>query len=132
MVISVFSLVWLFLVRRLVIKPMRDERCYGRTSHHEGAPVKTDAGPAEGWYEDPYRAHEYRWFSVGKQSSLVRDGLIETKDAPPDLPYAGSLVPEGVTTGPGANGADLKRAGDGQKGDYWDAAVDASTWFPTN
>jgi len=28
----------------------------------------------EGWYSDPYRLHEHRWFSDGKPTALVRDG----------------------------------------------------------
>ena len=28
----------------------------------------------EGWYEDPAGRHEYRWFSVGAPTDLVRDG----------------------------------------------------------
>jgi len=62
----------------------------------------------------------------------VRDGLIESNHAPPDMPYVGMLVPEGSDAGTGANGSDLQRVGDGTKNDYWDAAADASTWFPLN
>jgi hypothetical protein len=132
MIITVLSLIWLVLVRRLVIKPMRDQRSYGRTSRHEAGPTVTGTELAEGWYEDPYRVHEYRWFSVGKPSSLVRDGLTESNEPPPVEPYAGVLVPEGGGTRSGANGADFRRAGDGRKPDNWDVAVDASTWFPIN
>ncbi len=85
---------------------------------------------AQGWYEDPYRLHGYRWFTNGKPSNLVRDGLVESRDAPPALPYVGSLVPESSDTNVGANGADLQRAGDRQKPDYWDVVADGSTWFP--
>jgi hypothetical protein len=132
MTITILSLIWVFLARRLVIKPMRDRRSYRRTSHHESGPTGTGTELAEGWYEDPYRVHEYRWFSVGKPSSLVRDGLTESNDLPPDEPYAGVLVPESGGANSGATGADFRRAGDGLKPDNWDVAVDASTWFPTN
>lgn len=123
------SLIWLYAVWSFAIRPVRLARRYGRIRHHPAPPVTTTE-EAEGWFEDPYRIHQYRWISMGRPSGLVRDGLIESKDAPPDMPYVGVLVPESNTTGPGANGADLQRAGNGQKGDYWDAAVDASTWFP--
>ena len=125
------SLIWLSAAWSLVIKPVRLERRYGRIRHHL-APAVTTTKEAEGWFEDPYRVHHYRWFSMGQPSSLVRDGLIESEDPPPHEPYVGVLVPESGTAESGADGADLKRAGDGQKADYWDAAVDASTWFPTN
>jgi hypothetical protein len=42
----------------------------------------------EGWYTDPYRIHEHRWFSDGTPTDLVRDGGATSKDAPPDTPYA--------------------------------------------
>lgn len=38
---------------------------------------------AEGWYLDPYEAHEQRWFSSGNPTSLVRDGTTESHDDPP-------------------------------------------------
>jgi len=38
---------------------------------------------AEGWYRDPYRVHEDRWYSDGTPTALVRDGGIEAKDPPP-------------------------------------------------
>jgi uncharacterized membrane protein len=132
MTITILSLIWVFLARRLVIKPMRDRRSYGRTSHHEPGPTGTGTELAEGWYEDPYRVHEYRWFSVGKPSNLVRDGLTESNDPSPDEPYAGVLVSESGGAKSGATGVDFRRAGDGRKPDNWDVAVDASTWFPTN
>jgi hypothetical protein len=132
MVITVLSLIWLLLARRLVITPLRDRRHYDRTSHHEVGPAVAGSEPAEGWHEDPYRVHQYRWFSVGRPSSLVRDGLTESNDPPLDEPYSGVLVPESGGTQSGANGADLRRAGGGPRPDDWDVAVDASTWFPIN
>ena len=43
--------------------------------------------PEEGWYSDPYRVHEQRWFSDGTPTILVRDQGTTTKDPPPDGPY---------------------------------------------
>ena len=34
----------------------------------------------EGWYEDPSDRHEYRWFSQGTPTDLVRDGTITSRD----------------------------------------------------
>jgi hypothetical protein len=123
------TLIWLSPAWSLVVKPVRPERRYGRVRQHV-APQVRSTDDARGWFEDPFRTHRYRWFSMGRPTGLVRDGVTESQDPPPDLPYAGSLVPARGTAGADGNGADLQRAGDGQKADYWDAAVDASTWFP--
>jgi len=63
---------------------------------------------AEGWYVDPYGLHEARWISEGVPTSLVRDGNVEAKDPPPDVPFKGPLeeLPENAP----ADGADLRRA----------------------
>jgi len=37
----------------------------------------------QGWYADPFGAHESRYFSAGKPTKLVRDGHIESYDEPP-------------------------------------------------
>ncbi len=132
MVITVLSLLWLFLARRLVIKPIRGRGSYRRTSRLEAGPAVTGTELAQGWYEDPYRVHEYRWFSAGRPSSLVRDGLTESNDPSPAQPYPGAPVPQSSGAKSGANGADLRRAGEGREPDSWDVAVDASTWFPIN
>jgi hypothetical protein len=34
----------------------------------------------EGWYEDPADRHEYRWFSQGTPTDLVRDGSQTSRD----------------------------------------------------
>lgn len=34
----------------------------------------------EGWYEDPAERHEYRWFSDGVPTDLVRDGRETSRD----------------------------------------------------
>ncbi len=63
---------------------------------------------AEGWYVDPYGLHEARWISDGNPTNLVRDGDIESKDPPPDVPFKGPLeeLPEDAV----ADGVDLRRA----------------------
>ena len=38
---------------------------------------------AQGWYADPDRAHELRWYSAGQPTDLVKDGAIESRDPPP-------------------------------------------------
>jgi hypothetical protein len=48
---------------------------------------------AEGWYRDPYRRHEARWFSDGTPTALVSDHGVESHDAPPDTPITEPLVP---------------------------------------
>jgi hypothetical protein len=49
---------------------------------------------AQGWYQDPYAIHEHRYFSAGLPTKLVRDGLQESYDPPPDGPLPdGELVP---------------------------------------
>jgi len=35
----------------------------------------------EGWFEDPARRHEYRWFSQGVPTDLVKDGTRTSRDA---------------------------------------------------
>ena len=47
----------------------------------------------EGWYIDPFGHHEARWISDGTPTALVRDGEIEAKNPPPDVPYSGTLQP---------------------------------------
>ena len=47
---------------------------------------------AEGWYRDPFGAHEDRWFSAGQPTDLVRDAHVEAHDAPPQSTYEGQLV----------------------------------------
>jgi hypothetical protein len=48
---------------------------------------------AEGWYQDPYRRHQARWFSAGTPTALVSDQGAESHDAPPDTPITEPLVP---------------------------------------
>jgi hypothetical protein len=91
---------------------------------------------AEGWYLDPYGLHEQRWFSAGRPSRLVRDGLVEANDTPPDEPLEGPLVLAPTAASP-VDAHDQRRADDKQRGTAydggtaWDAAIDAATtWGP--
>ena len=58
----------------------------------------------EGWYRDPFKIHEARWFSDGTPTSLVRDAGVESRHEPPSTTYAGELelVPDSL-----ANTADV-------------------------
>jgi hypothetical protein len=67
---------------------------------------------AEGWYKDPFGAHEARWFSDGKPTLLVRDGATESHDEPPSTDYDLPLVP--VNDAEPEDGSDLLRA-DGEE-----------------
>lgn len=69
---------------------------------------------AEGWYKDPYRKHDDRWFSDGKPTSLVRDGRIESRDPPPDTPLPMRLV-RSETSNQASDGNDLLRADDAER-----------------
>jgi len=63
---------------------------------------------AEGWYVDPFGAHEARWFSAGRPTLLVRDNGQELHDPPPQATFDGPLTPvEGVQD---SDGSDLLRA----------------------
>ncbi len=62
----------------------------------------------EGWYTDPYRRHEARWFSDGTPTELVRDQGKTSKDPAPGGSYAEQPKPV-----PEASDADdLQRADD--------------------
>jgi hypothetical protein len=54
---------------------------------------------AQGWYCDPYRRHEARWFSDGSPTALVRDHRVESKDPPPECSFTGRLEPVPETEG---------------------------------
>jgi hypothetical protein len=47
----------------------------------------------QGWYVDPYHLHECRYFSSGNPTKLVRDGVIESYDEPPNYEPIGPIVP---------------------------------------
>jgi hypothetical protein len=63
---------------------------------------------AQGWYRDPYRVHDDRYFSAGQPSKLVRDGGIEDYDPPPAGPPEAELVEVRHTQQPDVG--DLRRA----------------------
>lgn len=48
---------------------------------------------AQGWYGDPFRRHEARWFSDGNPTALVRDDGIASQDPPPQAWDADHLEP---------------------------------------
>jgi hypothetical protein len=63
---------------------------------------------AEGWYKDPFGAHEARWFSEGKPTILVRDGAVESHDSVPGIDFDLPLIP---IIKPNADGStDMMRA----------------------
>ena len=68
---------------------------------------------AEGWYEDPWKIHERRWFSDGKATDLVGDGGRDGKDDPPGTSWDGPLV-EWPTIDRGDAG-DLRRADEAEE-----------------
>lgn len=65
---------------------------------------------AQGWYRDPFGAHEARWFSQGRPTSLVRDADLEAQDGPPADVYIGPL--QELDDDAAENGEDLLRADD--------------------
>ena len=67
----------------------------------------------EGWYADPFKIHEARWFSAGRPTDLVSDAGSESRDAPPDKPLPSDLVrwdAEGFE-------GDLRRVDDASRGE---------------
>ncbi|WP_203711918.1 hypothetical protein [Asanoa siamensis] len=63
---------------------------------------------AEGWYRDPFEAHEDRWFSAGRPTALVRDAGVDSTDPPPAPEWSGPL--DDVAAPEPGNANDLKRA----------------------
>jgi hypothetical protein len=53
-------------------------------------------GP-QGWFDDPFRLHEARYFSAGRPTKLVRDGDVESYDEPPGegVPGSGAAAASG-------------------------------------
>jgi len=67
-----------------------------------------------GWYQDPFRRHEARYFSAGRPTRLVRDGNVESYDDPPvwDVPqHAEAQRPNPPWDGVPARGRRRRRAG---------------------
>jgi len=91
---------------------------------------------AQGWYRDPYRIHEDRYFSDGQPTKLVRDGGAEDYDPPPLGQPVAELV-EASSTQPN-DGNDLRRADDSAAGPvtsdkkvFW-AILDSIAQGPVN
>jgi hypothetical protein len=105
----------------------------GEGNEGKEVPVK-----AQGWYRDPYRVHEDRYFSDGQPTKLVRDGRTESYDPPPSYPPEGELVE--VTPSPPADGSDMRRADDpaagpavyDRKAAFWAALDSVAVYGPTN
>lgn len=62
----------------------------------------------EGWYVDPYRLHEARWFSDGTPTALVRDKGTTSQDPAPSAPYLAEpeAIPESVSSADDVRSAD--------------------------
>jgi hypothetical protein len=88
----------------------------------------THESVAEGWYEDPFEIHEYRWFSAGRPTALVKDGRAEGTDPPPDTEVTGPLVPESFDVDSGANGSDLRRADEAEVEDREAITPSEAVW----
>jgi len=78
----------------------------------------------EGWYFDPLRRHEYRWFSAGMPTALVRDGYVDGKD-PVDLSELGRAAFASVNEGPGLPDPPEPRPETKGPAAWWDGAVAA-------
>jgi hypothetical protein len=82
---------------------------------------------AQGWYRDPYKLHEDRYFSDDEPTKLVRDGGVQSDDPPPPDPPEGELVeiPEAEST----DGTDMRRADDLGTGEPYDSKAAAFSTF---
>jgi hypothetical protein len=88
---------------------------------------------AEGWYQDPYGAHDDRWYSDGTPTALVRDAGTESQDPPPSGAVPQGPLVRSVAPGDSAGPTDLRRADDadtGQTPDYAQKAMDEMSQFP--
>jgi hypothetical protein len=89
---------------------------------------------AQGWYRDPYRVHEDRYFSDGHPTKLVRDGGAESYDPPPPGPPEAELVEVPSSNPPDAS--DLRRADQRpaaiyeKHGGYWAAMNYVASYGP--
>ena len=64
----------------------------------------------KGWYRDPYRVREDRWYADGTPTALVGDGEVEANDPPPpgdapDEALVRSMPDEAVGPDRGASSA---------------------------
>jgi hypothetical protein len=76
----------------------------------------------QGWYEDPFRLHQARYFSAGRPTKLVRDGNVESYDEPPVSGTAAAS--SGRAVGATLNRAEVIQA---QGPDPWGEDVPAYT-----
>jgi hypothetical protein len=81
-----------------------------------------------GWFRDPYHLHEFRYFSEGNPTKLVRDAGLESFDPPPDIPMPEAPIPAPSHAGQ-SGGADMRRADDAEREGPYDrrAACDKAT-----
>jgi hypothetical protein len=92
---------------------------------------------AQGWYRDPYGTHEYRYYSDGQPTKLVRDGRADSYDPPPCEPPGAELDEEPAFS---CSDGDQRRADDPSAGSAaydpraaFRAAVDTmATYGPIN
>jgi len=68
-----------------------------------------------GWFRDPYEEHQYRYFSEGRPTKLVRDSGLESFDPPPDLPVPREAVAVDSHAHALSDGADMRRADDAER-----------------
>jgi hypothetical protein len=93
---------------------------------------------AQGWYRDPYRLHEDRYFSDGHPTKLVRDGEVECYDPPPPGPPESELVE--VVDAESGDASDLRRAdeleagtaGYDKKAAFWAVVDSIAVYHPMN
>ena len=76
----------------------------------------------QGWYRDPYRKHDDRWFSDGQPTTLVRDQGRESYDEPPqDRPPQDRMLPSPCGR---PAGQQVPPAREGRAGQSW------TVWLP--
>jgi hypothetical protein len=66
-------------------------------------------GELQGWFADPFRLHDQRYFSAGQPTKLVRDGSVESYDEPPSETFD----PSGALAGSNAYAAGSWQAASG-------------------
>ena len=91
---------------------------------------------AQGWYHDPYRVHEDRYFSDGHPTKLVRDSGVECYDEPPPGPPEVELVE--VRDAESGDASDMHRADElaavgavfDKKAAFWAALDSVAIYHP--
>src|SRR5579862_4266970 len=79
-------------------------------------------GELQGWYADPFRLHEARYFSAGQPTALVRDGGTESYDEPPAGgwdPAAGTATTAAPMSAPMSAPSAAAAPGPGGPGAAW-------------